>query len=240
MTPFPWDSKDISGATDDKDSNLDPNLSGPSPETTRLGEWSTSRRELWCFYLYYVVRFLFFGGVVSFINRPKGNNGLSGFNFGPSQFQNLLYLAGYDPSQPPFTKPCGSGTNCVLPYMGHVRNSLSHSCTPHRSRPVLLMNLPPIFFLLCVVNSIVLLTNGISFAIQAVLLLVIGAWADYGTWRCAGAESSTGAEWILANPKQAEYLDFFYHSAGGRLVCMAWRPRPITMASRRRIVYPRP
>ncbi|KAF8501561.1 autophagy-related protein 22-like protein [Russula emetica] len=114
------------------------NKIGPSPETTRLGEWSTSRRELWCFYLYYV-----------------GNNGLSGFNFGPSQFQNLLYLAGYDPSQPPFTKPCGSGTNCVLPYMGHVRN----------------------------INSIVLLTNGISFAIQAVLLVMIGAWADYGTWR---------------------------------------------------------
>ena len=42
-----------------------------------------------------------------------------------------------------------------------------------------------IFFLLCVVNSIVLLTNGISFVIQAVLLLMIGARADYGTWRCA-------------------------------------------------------
>ena len=34
------------------------------------------------------------------------------------------------------------------------------------------------------VNSIVLLTNGISFAIQALLLLAIGAWADYGSWRC--------------------------------------------------------
>jgi MFS-type transporter involved in bile tolerance (Atg22 family) len=30
---------------------------------------------------------------------------------------------------------------------------------------------------------VVLLTNGISFAFQAVLLLFIGAWADYGTWR---------------------------------------------------------
>src|ERR1700744_6365874 len=36
-----------------------------------------------------------------------------------------------------------------------------------------------------IVNSIVLLTNGISFAIQAVLLLTIGGWADYGTWRYA-------------------------------------------------------
>ncbi|KAH0832897.1 MFS general substrate transporter [Lanmaoa asiatica] len=98
----------------------------------------TSRRELWAFYLYYV-----------------GNNGLSGFNFGPSQFQNLLYLAGYDPAYPPYSAPCGNGTGCVLPYLGQIRD----------------------------INSIVLLTNGISFAVQAVLLLVIGAWADYGQWR---------------------------------------------------------
>ncbi|TBU38548.1 MFS general substrate transporter [Dichomitus squalens] len=100
--------------------------------------WTTTRVELWAFYVYYI-----------------GNNGLSGFNFGPSQFQNLLFLAGYDPSQPPFTAPCGTGTDCVLPYLGRVRD----------------------------VNSIVLLTNGISFALQAVVLLIIGAWADYGTWR---------------------------------------------------------
>ena len=60
MTRFPWDAKGVTGATDDKDSNSDPNLSGPSQETARLREWSTSRRELWCFYLYYVVRFVFF------------------------------------------------------------------------------------------------------------------------------------------------------------------------------------
>ncbi|KAH9944825.1 MFS general substrate transporter [Amylocystis lapponica] len=100
--------------------------------------FTTTRPELWAFYVYYI-----------------GNNGLSGFNFGPSQFQNLLYLAGYDPSQPPFTSPCGTGTDCVLPYLGRVRD----------------------------VNSIVLLTNGISFALQAVVLLIIGAWADYGHWR---------------------------------------------------------
>ncbi|PQK16417.1 hypothetical protein BB8028_0006g07370 [Beauveria bassiana] len=33
------------------------------------------------------------------------------------------------------------------------------------------------------VNSIVLLANGISFALQAVLFLVIGAWADFGSGR---------------------------------------------------------
>ncbi|KAI0636058.1 autophagy-related protein 22-like protein [Trametes polyzona] len=99
---------------------------------------STTRIELWAFYVYYI-----------------GNNGLSGFNFGPSQFQNLLFLAGYDPSKPPFTAPCGADTDCVLPYLGSVRD----------------------------VNSIVLLTNGISFALQAAVLLIVGAWADYGRWR---------------------------------------------------------
>ncbi|KAI1796957.1 MFS general substrate transporter [Ganoderma leucocontextum] len=106
---------------------------GPEPR-----RWTTTRVELWAFYVYYI-----------------GNNGLSGFNFGPSQFQNLLFLAGYDPSQPPFAAPCGADTDCVLPYLGRVRD----------------------------VNSIVLLTNGISFALQAVVLLLIGAWADYGSWR---------------------------------------------------------
>ncbi|KAL0954343.1 hypothetical protein HGRIS_003337 [Hohenbuehelia grisea] len=69
-------------------------------------------------------------------------------------FQNLLFLAGYDPTQAPFTAPCGDN-GCVLPYLGKIRD----------------------------VNSIVLLTNGISFALQAVILLMIGAWADYGRWR---------------------------------------------------------
>ncbi|KAJ3564406.1 hypothetical protein NP233_g8317 [Leucocoprinus birnbaumii] len=119
---------------DEKLSSAPPAGRAPAPVKPAI---TTTRLELWCYYLYYV-----------------GNNGLSGFNFGPSQFQNLLFLAGYDPSNEPFTTPCGTGS-CVLPYLGRVRD----------------------------VNSIVLLTNGISFAIQAVVLLIIGAWADYGQWR---------------------------------------------------------
>ncbi|KAJ6512840.1 MFS general substrate transporter [Mycena sanguinolenta] len=109
----------------------------PEPILESDTRWTTTRVELWSYYLYYI-----------------GNNGLSGFNFGPSQFQNLLFLAGYDPTQPPFTAPCGDN-GCVLPYLGRVRD----------------------------INSIVLMTNGISFAIQAALLLIVGAWADYGTSR---------------------------------------------------------
>ncbi|KAF5359548.1 hypothetical protein D9756_003285 [Leucocoprinus leucothites] len=125
------DAHDMPSSTDEK---LSPETSGAVPAKAVI---TTSRLELWCYYLYYV-----------------GNNGLSGFNFGPSQFQNLLFLAGYDPANEPFTTPCGTG-GCVLPYLGQIRD----------------------------VNSIVLLTNGISFAIQAVVLLIIGAWADYGQWR---------------------------------------------------------
>lgn len=74
------------------------------PDEDHSASFITSKLELWSFYLYYV-----------------GNNGLSGFNFGPSQFQNLLFLAGYDPVDPPFTTPC-SANGCVLPYLGRVRD----------------------------------------------------------------------------------------------------------------------
>ena len=87
------------------------------------------------------------------LSRPTPTN--CPHTVGPSQFQNLLFLAGYDPAYAPHTVACTA--SCVLPYLGKVRS----------------------------INAIVLTTNGISFAVQAVLLLFIGAWADYGSWRCA-------------------------------------------------------
>ncbi|KAF8318364.1 MFS general substrate transporter [Clavulina sp. PMI_390] len=89
---------------------------------------ATTRLELWSWYLYYI-----------------GNNGLAGFNFGPSAFQNLLYLAA----------TCDDSGNCTLPFAGTQKS----------------------------VTGYVLDANGISFSIQAVIFLIIGAWADYGTWR---------------------------------------------------------
>jgi len=100
--------------------------------------WTTSRWEIWSFYIYYI-----------------GNNGLTGYDYGPSQFQNLIYRAGYDASQPPFAAPCGADSVCVLPFLGKVRN----------------------------ITQVILINNGICFAIQAALFLTIGAWADYGRWR---------------------------------------------------------
>ncbi|CAO3697179.1 unnamed protein product [Umbelopsis ramanniana] len=110
---------------------------GRLPGTNDDERFATTRKELWSYYSYYV-----------------GNNGLGPFNFGPSQFQNLLSLAGWSASDA--TQPCNSSEPCMLgPFAGQVRD----------------------------INSIVLLCNGISFAIQAGMFLLIGSFADYGSWR---------------------------------------------------------
>ncbi|KAI9463599.1 hypothetical protein BJY52DRAFT_923443 [Lactarius psammicola] len=71
----------------------------------------------------------------------RRNNGVSGFNFGPSQFQNLPHLAGYDPMHPLFSALCSSDTDRGLPYLGHVRNGEASRSRDHpqRLRTILLM-----------------------------------------------------------------------------------------------------
>lgn len=87
--------------------------------------YATTRRERYAYYAYYI-----------------GANGLSLFNFAPTQFQNLLAQAA-DPA------------TGLLPFAGAARS----------------------------VNAVVLLCNGFSFAIQVVLFLVLGSYADFGSWR---------------------------------------------------------
>ncbi|EPQ27454.1 uncharacterized protein PFL1_04992 [Pseudozyma flocculosa PF-1] len=82
-----------------------------------------------------------------------GNSGLGPFNFAPSQLQNLL-------SQQSIAAGnglCGGDgqPECRLRWAGKDRT----------------------------IEGIVLLSNGIAFAIQAVLFLTIGSFADYGTFR---------------------------------------------------------
>jgi hypothetical protein len=68
MAGGPRDSKD-----DRKDTDISvSNFTGTSPEVTRLGEWSTSHRELWGFYLYYVVRFFCVYFPSHFLSSTKG------------------------------------------------------------------------------------------------------------------------------------------------------------------------
>jgi hypothetical protein len=75
-------------------------------ESFTLSPTTTTRTELWAYYLYFV-----------------GNHGLPAFYFGASQFQNLIHLAGYDPAKEPFASPC-LGSRCVLPYLGRTRDGM--------------------------------------------------------------------------------------------------------------------
>ena len=97
---------------------------------------TTTKWELLAYYLYYA-----------------GNTGIGPWNYAPTQLQNVLYLAGYDPAYGPGT-PCGDGS-CYLKFGGSPKS----------------------------ITAIVLDLSGISFAIEVVISLTLGSTADYGTWR---------------------------------------------------------
>ncbi|WVQ74264.1 hypothetical protein IAR50_003861 [Cryptococcus sp. DSM 104548] len=98
-----------------------------------------------------------------------GNSGLGPFNFAISAWQNLLYQAGWDPAFPKGTVACGDG-GCNLVAYGQERS----------------------------VNSIVLITNGLSFAFQAVIFLLVGSFADYGVWRPHITTAFTVLAWAVS------------------------------------------
>lgn len=112
----PEDPHAVTTAQDQEDHPTAPDQHDP--------RFAADRKEIWSYYCYYI-----------------GNNGLTLFNFAPTLFQDLLYIA--------------AGDRGTLKFLGRYRS----------------------------INSIVLLSNGISFAIQVVLFLILGSLADYGTWR---------------------------------------------------------
>jgi hypothetical protein len=66
--------KDVREDTDISDSSF-----CRSAQVTHLGEWTTSRQELWCFYLYSIVRFSLFAlSFPIFYYRSKVNKSLAG------------------------------------------------------------------------------------------------------------------------------------------------------------------
>lgn len=123
---------------------------------------TTSRLELWSYYAYYagnceerVVEARWCLADVG--QRRSYKAGPGPFNFGPSQMQDLMYLAGYDPAiLPAGSAPCVDGA-CYLPWAGGAKP----------------------------VTSVFLDVSRIQFAIQVVLLLALGSYADYGSWRRA-------------------------------------------------------
>ena len=69
-------------------------------------------------------------------------------------FQSLATAAGYDPSQGPGST-CTPTSQCVLPWSGGTK----------------------------AVSSVVLVANGVSFAVMTMIFTTIGSAADYGTVR---------------------------------------------------------
>jgi hypothetical protein len=67
MAGLSAESKEVHEDTDIGRSNV--SNSDTSPEVTHPGGWTTSRRELWCFYLYYVVR-ITFSHIPPFFSSP--------------------------------------------------------------------------------------------------------------------------------------------------------------------------
>ncbi|KAL8292883.1 hypothetical protein RQP46_000577 [Phenoliferia psychrophenolica] len=111
-------------------------VNGILPTTPGETRPTTTRKELWAYYLY---------------------SGLGPYNFGSSQMQDLMYLAGYDPDVLPVgSAPCGDGS-CYLPWAGGAKP----------------------------VTSVILDVSGIQFACQVVLLIFLGSFADYGRWHPA-------------------------------------------------------
>ncbi|BEI80785.1 hypothetical protein CcaverHIS002_0113140 [Cutaneotrichosporon cavernicola] len=82
-----------------------------------------------------------------------GNSGLGPFKFALAAWLNLLHRAGWDPELGRGSS-CSDGA-CHLHMFGAERST----------------------------HSIVLITNAISFGLQAAVFLILGSMADYGSWR---------------------------------------------------------
>lgn len=152
-------------------------------EESASRKWATSRTELWAFYVYYIV------------SAVPSAASLRPYRYVPNHRETTASRA--STSAPHNSRICSflPDTTPVNPHSQPraVRTPAASCRISERSAMVLfLQHLPAAqhhdrFY---AVNSIVLLTNGISFALQAIVLLIIGAWADYGTWRYVSLKSS--------------------------------------------------
>ena len=97
----------------------------------------------------------------SYYGYYVGDTGLTLAIFAPMAMQNLLSLAAGEDGVLPFMGRYVNATRCLLA-AGQTADERSRDRT---------------------VNSIVLLASAISFAIQIVVFLILGSFADFGTWR---------------------------------------------------------
>jgi hypothetical protein len=172
-------------------------------------------------------RTLSFFSISYSLTSPKGNNGLAVFNFGSSQFQNLLYLAGYDPNYPPFTASCSSGTDCVLPYLGRVRDSPSSSPPSLFNHPArvahdgMMAHFPSFYCVQSTLSSSSQMGSASHFRQCFCWPLARGQIMVHGGMQ--GLEPSTLCEWGFDIFPQVKYHYLLYPPPRGQLTCLARR-----------------
>lgn len=83
----------------------------------------------------------------------NGDNGVGPMGYSLTLFQSLAFAAGYDPAAGPGST-CTQAGRCVLPWAGGTKS----------------------------VSSVVLVSNGVSFAVMTLIFTTIGSAADYGTF----------------------------------------------------------
>ena len=97
-----------------------------------INQPTTSRKELWSYYLYY-----------------NGDNGVGPGSYSQALFQSALYSAGFNPDD---GTPCSATSACVVSWASGTK----------------------------AVSSVVLVANGLTFAIMTLLFVWLGSAADYG------------------------------------------------------------
>ncbi|TFY70105.1 hypothetical protein EVJ58_g43 [Rhodofomes roseus] len=113
-----------------------------------------TRKELWSYYRAFISAFGYLHQhLIQKTVYYNAANGVGPLIYFLILFQSLATSAGWDPSQGPGSTCTNSG-QCVLPWGSGTKS----------------------------VSSIVLVANGISFAIMTVLFTTIGSAADYGTF----------------------------------------------------------
>lgn len=136
----------------------------------------------------------------------------------PSSFSISRFAVYDDQISGQFTKPCIIKTNCMISYLGHIRNSLHPSHRSHFSRSRKDDLLWRHFSLPRAVTSI---TYGISFIVQEIEWLALGRTMGY-----EGAhELEPCKEYgrILIVGHQAKYLSFFHYPLRGYLIYLVGR-----------------
>lgn len=141
---------------------------------TSVERKTTTRWELLCYYLYYF-----------------GNTGIGPWNYAPTQLQNILFQAGFDPDVMPYGQVACDAGSCYLKFAGV-------------DKPI---------------ASVVLDISGISFAVQVVVSLIIGAYADYGSWRPLICIVSSAISWALGFSWLAVKSGAEWQAAAGLFIC---------------------